>query len=118
MELANTTARQHPARFDRSRHIGEVAGRIGNLQRHDYSALRRQQQLVRGLRLLATEVLRAPECEADQRRPQEVAPREAPAHPKCSKSDTGDPPAYPPGRGSAPPSECRTPRCSTQETQP
>ncbi|CAA9338208.1 MAG: Thiosulfate sulfurtransferase, rhodanese, partial [uncultured Frankineae bacterium] len=55
--------------------------REGHRQRLDRRALRRQQQLVRGLRLLAVQAVRPRERQAARRRPQEVGARRARAGP-------------------------------------
>src|SRR6267154_4449974 len=77
LELADATPRQYPPRPDREIRSGEIARRVWHLQRHNDSPLWRQQQLVRRLRFLAIEILWPPKREADQRRPKEVAGREA-----------------------------------------
>src|SRR6267154_283436 len=88
LELADATPRQYPPRPDREIRTGEIARRVWHLQRHHDSPLRRQQQLVCRLRFLAIEILRPPKRETDQRRPQEMAGREAPPHDGSRTGDT------------------------------
>src|SRR5262249_28242114 len=76
---------QAPPAPRRARHphqggMGGAAGARGNRQRHDGGALRRQQQLVRRLRLLALQALWPRRRAPDERRPQEVARRGARTH--------------------------------------
>ena len=60
--------------------LEQLLGQSGHLERHDHRALRRQQQLVCRVCLLAIEVLRPQGRAPDERRPQEVARGEASAH--------------------------------------
>ena len=55
--------------------MGELLGRVGHRRRHDRSAVWRQQQLVRHLRLLADEDIRSLRPEGHGRRQAEVARR-------------------------------------------
>ena len=57
--------------------VGSPALPLRHRQRHPGGALRRQQQLVRRLRLLAVQALRPPRRPADERRAREVARRGA-----------------------------------------
>ena len=58
--------------------IEELLRRVRHQQRRHHRPLRRQQQLVRRLRLLAAQDVRPQERQADGRRPQEVDGREPP----------------------------------------
>ena len=60
--------------------VVEAARRCRRLRRHAHHLLRRQQQLVRRLRLLGQQDLRTPGRRADERRAQEVGARESAIH--------------------------------------
>ncbi len=66
-----------------------TARAIGNFERYDRRSLRRQQQLVRGLCLLAAEILRTQGRPADERRTQEVARRKAAADHRRAQGHAG-----------------------------
>jgi hypothetical protein len=64
-----------PPRLRRQDRLRGAAVRAGHLQRRHRAALRRQQQLVRRLRVLVLQAVRPPERPAARRRPQEVGAR-------------------------------------------
>src|ERR1700730_6139451 len=85
MELANAAARQYSARSNRQSRARSPTQQIGHLERHHDFALRRQQQLVRGLCVLAAEIPWPQRSEADQRRTEEMAGGKAPNYDRGDK---------------------------------
>ncbi len=73
--LEDRAAGPGPPRLRRQGRLREAALRQGHLERRHRRALRRQQQLVRRLRLLVLQALRPPGREAARRRAQEVGAR-------------------------------------------
>ena len=84
-----------------------AAVRAGHLERRHGPALRRQQQLVRRLRLLVLPAVRARQGPAARRRPQEVGAGLARAEHRRARA----------ARGPATPRRSRTPRCARCATR-
>ena len=74
-QLEDRAAGPGPPRLRRPGRLREAVVRQGHLQRRHRRAVRRQQQLVRRLRLLVLQAVRPPGRQADRRRPQEVGAR-------------------------------------------
>ena len=96
-----------PPRLRGQGRLRGAAVRARHLQRRHRDPLRREQQLVRRVRVLVLQAVRPPERRAARRRPQEVGARLPRAEPPTSR----------PGQRPATPPPSRTPRCARCATR-